>query len=316
MSCAFVVIMDPLDRADPELDTSVGLLRAALEAGHRVWWCGPADLTVVDGTVVAEATPLGPSTTALGLEADGGMEVLDLARVDAVLVRVDPPVDASYLAMTLVLEMLRGRTLVWNDPRGLREANEKLYAAHFPTLVPPMLVSADRDRLLDFAQQHGRAVVKPLDGHGGRGVHLLDPGDPNERAILDSVTEGGRRLVMVQRFLDDVYRGDRRLLLLEGEPLGAILRVPNGGDFRANIGRGGSVVATEMTDRDREIASVMAPRLVADGLAFVGVDVIGGFVTEVNVTSPTGLRQLVTLGAGRPDLEIITALERAVLHAR
>ncbi len=309
MAREIVVVMDPLEQADQERDTSVGLLAAAAERGHRVWWCRPGALALTEGTVLAEATPVQATATG-GAEGVGPPRAIDLARADAVLVRVDPPVDAAYLALTLVLETLRGRTLVLNDPRGLREANEKLYALRFPALVPPSVVTGDRARLLAFAKQQGRAVLKPLDGHGGRGVHLLEPGDPNERAILDALTDGGRRPALAQRFLDAVYEGDRRLLLVDGEPLGAILRVPTGGDFRANIATGGTVRAAELTERDRQIAAAMAPALRADGLFLVGLDVIGGFLSEVNVTSPTGLRQLRSLGGGRPDLEVIAALER------
>ena len=246
--------------------------------------------------------------TAAGPQLRAGARVTDtvaLGAFDVVLVRTDPPVDAGYLAMTLLLELARGDTLVVNDPRGLREANEKLYACRFPELMAPTLVAADGELLLSFAAAHGGAVVKPLDGHGGRGVVRIDPGDPAARRVLDSATGGGRRAVMAQQFLDEVYRGDRRILLLDGEPLGALDRRPAPGEFRANIGRGASVEVADLDDDDRRVVETLAPALRADGLWLVGIDVIGGRLSEVNVTSPTGLRQLTRLSGGRPDLRVV-----------
>jgi len=207
--------------------------------------------------------------------------------------------------MTLLLEFARGSTLCVNDPRGLREANEKLYACRFPELMPPTVVAADPDVLRTFADDCGGAVVKPLDGHGGRGVVLLRAGDPDGHRLAAAATAGGRRQVMAQQFLPEVVDGDRRILLLDGELLGVLNRRPAPGEFRANIGLGASVEVVTPDAADRRVIEALAPSLRADGLWFVGIDVIGGRLSEVNVTSPTGLRQLTRLSGGRPDLAVV-----------
>lgn len=241
---------------------------------------------------------------------------VDLATVDAVLVRRDPPFDTAYLHLTLLLDLVADATLVVNSPRGMRQANEKLYALRFPDVSPPTVVTADRERLLAFAATHGAAVVKPIDGHGGRSVLVVRPGDENASSILDTVTVRGTVPVVAQRYLPGVRDGDKRILLLDGEPLGAILRRPTGDDFRANICVGGAVEAVDLGDDDRRIIDAMAPALRSDGLHFVGIDVVDGHLTEVNVTSPTGLRQLCELSGDRSDLAVVRWLERQVGTAR
>jgi glutathione synthase len=219
-------------------------------------------------------------------------EDVALDAVDVVFVRKDPPFDDEYLWLSLLLEHLRGRTRVVNDPRGLREANEKLYACHFPELMPRTLVASSKARIKVFLDDvGGRAVIKPVDGHGGVGVFALIAGDNNLNALIESVTRDGSRVALVQELIPEVTAGDKRILLLDGEPLGAILRVPRG-DWRSNIHVGGRVVQAEITDADRRIVERVAPRLRTDGLSFVGLDVIGGKLTEVNVTSPTGIQQM------------------------
>ena len=302
-----LVVMDPLEGCDPEADTSVGLMAAALERGHRVAYCTAGDLALVDGEVRARAQPVvasGPSVMASGTARD-----LGLGDTDAVLVRTDPPVDADFLAMTLLLEFARGTTLLVNDPRGLREANEKLYACRFPDLMPPTVVTADAEALVAFADRHDGAVLKPLDGHGGAGVVRLGVGDPAGPDVASAATGGGVRPVMAQQFLAGVVDGDRRILLLDGELLGVLNRRPAPDEFRANIGRGASVEVVEPDAADRRIVDALAPSLRADGLWFVGIDVIDGHLSEVNVTSPTGLRQLVRLSDGRPDLTVVDWLD-------
>ena len=234
---------------------------------------------------------------------------LDLGDVDVILVRPDPPFDQRYLHLTLMLDVVVDRTLVVNSPSGLRAANEKLYALRFPEVTPPTIVSADRDRLLAFADRHDGAVVKPIDGHGGRGVLVVRPGDENAASILDTVTSRGTVPVVAQRYLPGVGNGDKRILLLDGEPLGAVLRRPSGADFRANICVGGVVQLVELDAADRRIVAAVAPALREDGLAFVGIDVVDGHLTEVNVTSPTGLRQLCELSGLRRDLDVVRWLE-------
>jgi glutathione synthase len=238
---------------------------------------------------------------------------MDLAALDATLVRKDPPFDDAYYFATLLLERLRGRSLVVNDPRGLREANEKLYALRFPRWIPRTLVTADRSAAREFVRKvGGRAVVKPLDGHGGFGVLGLQTGDHNMPGILDLHTREGTRLVLVQEYLPAVVEGDKRILVLDGEPLGGVLRVPPPGELRANLHVGGEARPTELTDAERALVADLAPALRADGLYFVGLDVIGERLTEVNVTSPTGIRQLEAFTGMRAAARVIEWLEGRV----
>jgi glutathione synthase len=302
-----LVVMDPLAGCDPEGDTSIGLMAAALERGHGVVFCTAGDLALEEGAVLARVRTVVASGASV--VASGAPRVLRLDSTDAVLVRTDPPVDADYLAMTLLLEFARGTTLLVNDPRGLREANEKLYACRFPELMPPTVVTADAATLIDFADRNDGAVLKPLDGHGGAGVVRLAIGDPDGPALVATATGDGVRPVMAQQFLPGVVDGDRRILLLDGEPLGVLNRRPAPGEFRANIGRGASVEVVDLDDGDRRIVDALAGTLRADGLWFVGIDVIAGRLSEVNVTSPTGMRQLTRLGGERPDLAVVDWLE-------
>jgi glutathione synthase len=234
-----------------------------------------------------------------------------LHEVDAVLVRTDPPFDSDYLWCTLMLDRLEGQTAVINRPGGLRQANEKLYACRFPELMPSTLVASDKPRIKQFVSEvGGRAVIKPLGGAGGEGVMALWEGDLNLNAIIEATTHGGRRVAMVQQFLPAVHEGDKRILLLDGEPLGAILRVPQKGDVRSNIHVGGSVVKAELDAADRHIIETLGPQLRADGLYFVGLDVIGGKLTEVNVTSPTGIQQMSRLDGVDHSDHVVQWLER------
>ncbi|WP_413806386.1 glutathione synthase [Streptomyces sp. OE57] len=303
-----VVVMGRVTGLREDRDTSLALMRAAASRGHEVWHCRPGALSLVDGRLRATGRPVRFTPA----PEPGPVAVLDLHTVDAVLVRSDPPFDSAYLAATLLLERLRGDTLVLNDPRGLREANEKLYACHFPACMPPTLVTADREQLLDFAVAQRGAVLKPLFGHGGRGVVALMPGDRNAPALVEQATHRGERQVMAQAFLPEVSQGDKRILLLDGEPLGAILRRPAPGDFRANIGVGADVLACALDPADLRVIERIGPRLRADGLWLVGIDVIGGRLTEVNVTSPTGLVQLSDFSGVRHDLHVVRALEARV----
>lgn len=305
-----VVIMDGPESVNPETDTSFGIILAAQERGHQTWHCDPAAIELAEGRVWARVRPAIADERAVPPLQLGPAQRLDLGGVDAVLVRTDPPFDLAYLHLTLMLDHLAGHTLVVNAPRGLRDANEKLYAMRFPDVTPTTVVTADSDRLTAFAAAHDGAVIKPIEGHGGRGVMVLRPGDDNAPSIIDTMTSRGTVPVMAQQFLPGVSKGDKRILLLDGEPLGAILRLPTAQDFRANICVGGSVAAVELDDADRHIVDRIAPSLRADGLVFVGIDVIDGHLSEVNVTSPTGLRQLGALSGTRPDLRVIDWLEQ------
>ena len=310
-----LVVMDPVSTVQVDADTSFALMLEAQARGHRVDHALASDLELTDGRVFATARR---ATMQCVKEAPillGEPERVDVgAVIDAVLIRKDPPFDSDYLWLTLVLERLRGeRTLVVNDPRGLRDANEKLYACHFPELTPRTLVSANKARIKEFvAEVGGRAVIKPVDGHGGEGVFALLEGDKNFNGLVEHVTRLGKRLAMVQSFIPEVTEGDKRILLIDGQILGAILRVPQKDDVRSNIHVGGSVKPAELTDADRHIVATVTPKLRADGLYFVGLDVIGGKLTEVNVTSPTGIQQMSRFAGRSCETPVIEWLEAKV----
>jgi glutathione synthase len=291
----FVFVMDPLTRVTHDKDTTFAFIRAAQARGHQSFHCLPQDLYVSGGFpfVTAHRIEIVAEPPYIVLRKDEGAQRLPLLDVEAVFIRKDPPFDQAYLYATLMLEPARGGPLIINDPRGLRDANEKLYALGFSEWTPKTMVAADRDMIHQFVSDvGGTAVIKPLDGAGGWGVMMLRKDDKNARAIVDMLTGEGQRLAMVQEFLPAVVQGDKRILLLDGEPLGAILRVPRGDEIRSNIHVGGSVVPTELTPREEALVRSVGARLRADGLVFVGLDVIGEHLTEVNVTSPTGIQEL------------------------
>jgi glutathione synthase len=287
----FVFVMDPMDRVIPDKDTTFAFQRAAQRRGHVCLHCELRDVYLQESDVWALVREVRVSDSQPHFSLGSRHEVR-LASVDCVFIRKDPPFNAEYLYVTLMLEMLRGRGLVLNDPRGLRDANEKLYTLHFAQSMPRTLVTSDRDRIHRFIAELGTGVIKPLDGAGGSGVMVLSKGDRNTRSIVDYVTGDGTRHAMVQEYLAAVRAGDKRVLLLDGEVLGAINRIPREDDVRSNIHAGGRVEPCEVTADERDVVVQMAPRLAADGLFFVGLDFIGGKLTEVNVTSPTGIQEL------------------------
>jgi glutathione synthase len=306
----FLYLMDPVERILPDKDTTFAFLKAAQRRGHANFHAELSGLYLLGGEARVRARAVRIHEQHPFLELADAPEDMALTDLDAVLIRKDPPFDQAYLYATLILEHARGKTLLVNDPRALRDANEKLYALQFLEFAPRTLVSADRERLLAFiGEVGGKAVIKPLDGAGGSGVLGLVLGDQNTRSILDMMTGEGHRLTMVQEYLPAVREGDKRILLLDGEPLGAILRVPRADDLRSNIHVGGTVVPSELTKAEQAMVRAMAPRLRADGLAFVGLDVIGERLTEVNVTSPTGIQQLARFTGSHPEDKVIAWVE-------
>jgi glutathione synthase len=306
----FVYVMDPMNRVLPDKDTTFAIQRAAQKREHVALHCEPRDVFVQDSDVWARVHELTVNATPPHFAFGATLDVR-LADVDCVLIRKDPPFDAEYLYVTLMLERARGRTQVINDPRGLRDANEKIYTLHFAQHMPRTLVTSDRERIHCFLADVGTGVVKPLDGAGGSGVMVVAPGDKNTRSIVDYVTHEGTRHVMVQQYLSAVRAGDKRVLLLGGEILGAINRIARDDDVRSNMHAGGRVEPCDVSVEERAIIADLVPRLAEDGLIFVGLDFIGGKLTEVNVTSPTGIQEL-SRHLGRDMAErIVLWIERA-----
>ena len=308
----FAFLMDPVEHVLVDKDTTFAFMLQAQRAGHELYVVGPGDLCARDRKVFATARRATVQRAAppahCSLEAP---QVVDVGALDAVFVRWDPPFDAQYLYNTLLLEQLRGQVLVLNDPRGIRDANEKLYAMHFPAVMPRTIVTArEADVRAFLTHLHGPGVMKPLDGAGGRGILLVDLADKNFRSIVETLTADGKRYAMVQEFLPAVRKGDKRVLLLDGEPLGAILRVPREDEARSNIHVGGRVEPCELDADDYAIIAAVRDRLRADGLHFVGLDVIGGRLTEVNVTSPTGIQELSRFTGSEPEVAVIAWVER------
>lgn len=285
-------VMDPAETMSHDKDTSFAFVRGAQALGHQSLHCLPKDIGHFGRELFADVREMTVSETAPHVLL-GITQTVQLAEVDAIFIRKDPPFDTEYLHLTQQLDLVRERTLVVNDPRGLQAANEKLFAFRFSHLMPVSLVTSDRQRILEFAKQvGGQAVIKPLDGAGGMGVLSLVTGDRNARAIVDVLTHEGKQLTLVQEYQPAVREGDKRVLLLNGEPLGAILRVPREDDIRANIHVGGTVQPTELTPAEQAVVAEVGPQLAKEGLYFVGLDLIGGKLIEVNVTSPTGIQEL------------------------
>jgi glutathione synthase len=294
MPLRLLYVMDPLSHVLVDKDTTFAFMLEGQRRGHEQYYCGIEDLCI------EKTVPEARARRAEVRRADPHYTLFEersspLGWYDVVFMRKDPPFDMTFFFATQVLGLVDARaTLVVNDPRGLLVANEKLYALNFPEVIPESLVSAEAERLKTFMESlGGEMIVKPLDGCGGAGVFHVHKSDRNLNAILEMSTLDGKRLVMAQRYLPAVREsGDKRLIVLGGEPLGAIRRVPREDESRGNIHVGGRVERSPVDDRDREICRAMAPRLAADGLYFIGLDIIGGYVTEVNVTSPTGVQEI------------------------
>jgi glutathione synthase len=318
-SADMVFVTDELPGLLPAHDTSVALMEAAQLRGHRVLVTTASQLGFRDGMPVARCTPvtLRPAVLHDGKWiADPDWYTLGeavrypLNHAAAIFMRADPPVDAGYLRATYLLDLVDPRrTLLVNSSAGVRNANEKLFGLQAPELGPPTLVSADRQEIRAAVARWGRAVLKPTDWMGGRGILVLCPADPNLSSLLDSATERGRTQVVVQQWISACSEGDRRVIVLDGEPVGVIRRVAGPGDFRCNMATGAVPVADVVTERDRAICARLAPLLRENGLIFTGIDVIGGLLTEVNVTSPTGIREIDALTGSHLAADVIAWTE-------
>jgi glutathione synthase len=310
--------MDPLEAVLPDKDTTFVFMLEALARGHELYHLGLKGLHAEGHRGFAFARRCEVARTAPHHRfLDNGAQY-PLEAFDAIFMRKDPPADAPYLYATMILSLAdRSRTFVLNEPAGLREANEKLYALNFPGAIPPTIVTYEIARLKRFmTDQGGEMIVKPLDGHGGESIFLARMGDRNLNAILEAVTHFESRPIMGQRYIPEIRNGDKRLIVLGGEPLGCTLRVPRDDENRGNIHVGGNCVKADITPRDREICRMLRPRLERDGLYFVGLDIIGDYLTEVNVTSPTGIQEIDRLNGVNLEARVIDFVEARIAAMR
>ncbi|MCH7935868.1 MAG: glutathione synthase [Proteobacteria bacterium] len=284
--------MDHIETVDIDADSTFVLALEAQDRGHALYHYLPGHLSFAGGRVLAQAQPLSVKRQKDGHYTLGPSETLDLGQLDVVLMRQDPPFDMAYITTTHLLEHIHPRTLVVNDPAEVRNAPEKLYVTRFPDLMPPTLISSDRDRITAFRAEHKDIILKPLYGNGGFGVFHVTPKDENLNALLEMFTEFYREPIIAQKYLAEVRDGDKRIILIDGEAAGAVNRIPAEGEARANMHVGAEPVKCQLSPRDREICAAIGPDLKARGLIFVGIDVIGGYLTEINVTSPTGIQEI------------------------
>jgi glutathione synthase len=300
MGLAVAIQMDPMESINIDADSTFVLALEAQARRHTLYHYMPRHMALSDGRLYAKARRLEVRREHASHHTMGPLETLDLDTLDVILMRQDPPFDMAYITATHLLEHVRAKVLVVNDPVAVRNAPEKLVATHFPGLMPPTLVTSDRDEIVAFRARHGDIILKPLFGNGGAGVFRLRPEDENLNALLEFFTQLYREPIMVQRYLPAIRAGDKRIVLIEGEPVGAVNRVPAVGEARANLHVGGQAAKTVLSPREREICATIGPYLKEQGLVFVGIDVIGDYLTEINVTSPTGIRSVKNLGG--PDI--------------
>lgn len=317
MKLAFII--DPIAKLDPGHDSSIAMMESAQLLGHQVWITEANQLSIIEGKAwgylqTVNLKPVKLVNQYWQPEADWyqvGSKVLTcLEDMDAVFMRSDPPVDVPYLYTTYILDLIdQDQTLVVNSPQGLRTANEKVYALQFTSVIPETIVSQDKSVIAKFVAQKQSAVLKPLGGKGGEGILFLEAGDRNFNSLIEVSTKQGQEPVMVQEYLPAAKEGDKRIILLDGQPVGAVNRVPSGNEFRGNMAVGGKAAKVDITEREQEICAAVAPQLRQDNLYFVGIDVIGGYLTEVNVTSPTGIREIDRLNNVSLGKQVIEWLE-------
>ncbi len=312
MTLTIGVLMDPVAGIRPRKDSTVAMLIEATRRGHRVLYASPDSLRLEPGQAAAVWHELSAQDTETDWYQIGSTQSLAVDQLDVLLLRRDPPVDSDFLADTLWGSFGKSsKPLIINDPQALRDCNEKLFALEFPQCCPPTLVARDAAALKTFVAMHDAVVLKPLDGMAGRSIFRSFASDPNLNVILETLTSNGRHFALVQKYIPEISKGDKRILLIEGEPVPfSLARIPQGGDFRGNLARGGRGIAQPLSTRDRWICDQIAPELKRRGLIFVGIDVIGDYLTEINVTSPTGIRDIDAQAGTRIASLLFDAIER------
>lgn len=308
MQCVF--LMDPIDSIDIDADSTFVMMLEAQARGHELWIAHPRELYLQGGRPWVQARPVQVQRVRDDHAQLGEPRDLELDAQDAVFMRKDPPFDTDFLLSTYVLDLVdRSKVVLVNDPQALRDLNEKLAALLWSDWMPPTLVSANRERLKRFVDENGPCVVKPLMNAGGEGIIRLERNDKNTRSVLDLLTQFGNRMIEAQKFVEAVVEGDKRILLVDGEVKGAINRIPAADDVRANMHVGGRAEAVALNDRDRALCAAVGPELARRGLILVGLDVIGGYLTEVNITSPTGLQELARFDGIHLEKAVIDSVE-------
>ena len=292
--------MDPIDRIDIRGDSTFAMLLEAQKRGHELFYYTPQNIALDGDKLIARGETLTVEDKIGDHYKLSNPRKIDLGTWDVVLLRQDPPFDMNYITLTHLLERIHPRTFVVNPPAAVRNAPEKILVTEFPQLMPPTVITRDRARIAAFRREHGNIILKPLYGNGGAGVFLIQEGDQNLVALIELFEQSFREPFMVQRYLPEVRQGDKRIILVDGEPVGAINRVPAEGEARSNMHVGGRPELSELTDREREICAAIGPALKERDMIFVGIDVIGGYLTEINVTSPTGIREVKRFGG--PDI--------------
>jgi glutathione synthase len=310
MTLTVTVQMDHISTINIAGDSTFALMLEAARRGHSLFHTTPDRLAMRDGHVEARVEPV----SVRDLKGDhfslGTPEIADLAGMDVVLLRQDPPFDMAYITTTHLLERIHPATLVVNDPAQVRNAPEKLFVTEFPELMPPTLITRDAEEIRRFRKEHGDIIIKPLYGNGGAGVFRISEGDQNLGSLLEIFATAFREPHVIQRYLPAVRKGDKRIILIDGEVAGAINRVPAEGESRSNMHVGGRPEPSELTPRERDICATIGPELKRRGFIFVGIDVIGEYLTEINVTSPTGIREVKRFGGADIAALFWDAVER------
>jgi len=310
MALRVAIQMDPIHAIDINADSTFVLAMEAQSRGHELFYYTPGGLSFRDGVVCAPVQRL----TVQAVQGDhaqlGDPAMTDLATMDVILLRQDPPFDMAYITTTHLLDQLHPKTLVVNDPAEVRNSPEKIHVTQYPDLMPPTLITSDPAAIRAFRDEYRDIIVKPIYGNGGAGVFHLKPDDENLGSLLELFTEHWREPLIAQKYLPEIRQGDKRIILVDGEAAGAVSRMPDEGEARANFHAGGAAQKADLTDREQEICARIGPELKERGLVFVGIDVIGDYLTEINVTSPTGIQEINRLSGTKIEADIWDAIER------